>query len=106
MVMVSHYGGRMGATPAPSAAASAPPAVHPAPGPVEASSRVSIKLIVTPPNARLVFDGKPAVSPVVLEQGAARKRLEVSAEGYETAVREVGPETATVLEIKLKRLAQ
>ena len=107
VVMVSHYGGLKTADPdlAPPIAAGAPPAIHPPPAPSGAPSQVSIKLVLTPPNARLLLDGKPATNPLVLEQGAARRRLEVSAEGYQTAVREVGPDAAAVLEITLERAA-
>ena len=103
VVMVSHYGGRGPDSAAPPAAGSAPPALSAAPAPPEPAAQITIKLVLTPPNARLSLDGKPATNPLVLKGTPRRQRLEVSAEGYETVVQEVGPHSAAVLEISLKK---
>jgi len=102
VVMVSHYGG---AGPGPAATAASPPPAVVAPPARPTPATVTIKLVLTPPDAAVKLDGEPVTSlpEVVLEGGARRQRLEVSAEGYETEVREVGAHSAAVLEIALKK---
>ena len=101
VVMVGYYGRKAnGVSPsgAPSVVAAAP---APAAPPPEAKS-TSVELVVTPSTARVRLDGQPVTSPLVLK-GEGKHRLEVSAEGYEAEVREVGADSAEKLEIKLKK---
>jgi hypothetical protein len=82
------------------AAAAQPRPAHAVPPPAPVQS--SITLTGLPDGARVLLDGRPAPSPLVVPRGAGSHRLAVEAEGYDPWEQSIDGSSDQTLAVRLK----